>query len=225
VIFCALRDPGPTRITILIVLAVVYAVYHLVRWYMERPKVEGEDVGEVEVEGVDKGEGEGVGVGVGESVGATAESVSPRVTDALPPAVETVECETPGGIFKPEEIQRMITLGKAAWSAGWLVEANFWLTIARANGVHGIGARLITIMRDWQRAGCPDETMHVHDEYSPDHAEIAQAYMLFKAGIEQPDNAFFILSRMEAGSRTARTLALYERMIPEEPLADEAEGK
>lgn len=225
--FCAMRDPGPTRIVFLVAFAVGYALYHAIRWYLKRPKVEKVDAVAPSA-AANVAEPKEVGKSACESrplcrpqpkaephaeVGG-AEKDAPEEAPAEPAPGSVPDWESV--TFSDEDVKHMMAMAKVAWSSGFLVEAHFWTTLARASGVHGLGARLIKMKSDWLAMGCPDESRNVHDGYALDRCQLAQAYMLFKCGIDDWANAVFILSCAEAGSQSARVLARYERLVKEQ---------
>jgi len=226
VMFCAMRDPGPARIAILVSLAFAYVLYHAIRWYLKRPKAERDDAAApAAVANPAAPEKAGKSAWEGQPLGRPQPKVEPHVEvggaekDApeeasAEPAPDSAPHWEPVS-FSDEDVEHMTMMAKAAWSSGCLVEAHFWTTLVRASGVHGLGARLIKMKSDWQAMGCPDETENVHDGYAFSRSQLAQAYMLFKCGIDVRDNVDFILSCAEDGSQSARVLALYERLVTE----------
>jgi len=73
-------------------------------------------------------------------------------------------------------------LGDYAMRRGAWVEAYFWMSLAKRNGMKNLDASLREIRREWSTEGFPNQSENVNDMFSPEAGSIGRALLHLDSG-------------------------------------------
>lgn len=196
-------EPSNARITIPVVLAIAYALYHWLKWRGEAAKGEEEKEPAEEV--------------VGSASGPTNEVSSPAVPLDLRPrpeveAVKTpvdpeaerlwnearaiIHSETPDFstdwhymtlLYKSAErgsLEAMSKLGDHAYAREDLVEAFYWKLQVEMRGGIPRNPSVSEILQDWLDAGCPEEYENNTVGFPERKGVFARAVLRLRGGVD-----------------------------------------
>lgn len=99
-----------------------------------------------------------------------------------------------------------VSLGEHAWGRGALVEAHFWISLAKFNGVKGLDEWLRQIRMCWIQAGRLPEPENVYDQFPLDRSALAHAWIMLAAGFNAHVNRDLIAKMERDGSPDAKLI-------------------
>jgi len=198
---CVANDPVPTRIAILVALAVAYALYHAARWYLRRPKIEKnipragvphEASADVAAQ-AETAPDDAPLPGGGDAANEAEDLSQPGAEDYLR-ARAMMHQEIPDfrvdGLYldllaasaEKGYAPAMAKLGDYAMRRGTWVEAYYWMYRARRGGMADVDAALREIRRNWIQFDCPDEEENVNELFDADCGSIGRCLLAIAAG-------------------------------------------
>jgi len=226
--FADYLPPEKARVVLPLVLAACYAYYHWWRWRMMHPKINLDELPEPASEVIPVMFGESAGrmsraeraaarqVGNASAADQAALDLAAQRTarQAIGQEEERLDFEA----FDPDCIMRafrraykrrpecFVQLGEYAWYRGAMVEAHFWVSMAKYRGVEGLDEWLVEIRRRWMQAGRPDEEENVYPQFPFQRGELARAHLMIMSGINVRASFEFIESMALEGNRDARLI-------------------
>lgn len=226
-------EPAHARITIPVVLAVGYALYHWWRWRMMHPKIVIEELPEPASEAttVSKPSSPQPNPEKSEETAmkpaGSPSPAKPKPADDRPQPrrefsrwqlrreQELAEAQFDFEAYDADFHRRafhkayggrpeyFVRLGEYAWRRGAMVETHFWVSMAKFHGVEGLDEWIGVIRRRWIQSGRPLEQNNVYDQYPFERGALAYAYLMAACGFGVAVNHDCIVKMAYGGDEDA----------------------
>lgn len=209
-----LIPPAVVRIVLPALLLAGYAGYHYWRWRMLHPRIDFAGM-------PDPAESAGAMPPIAEAPPIENRTLSPEQSARLENwrerrARQEAQAEVALEAYDPDRIAEVhrqararrpelfVRLGEYAWCRGAMVEAHFWVSLAKFHGVEGLDDWLDRIHKRWLLLHRPSELQNAYAQFTPQHGALSRAHLLYLSGFNVQLQYDIIMRMAQKGDRDAR---------------------
>lgn len=211
--------PAYARILLPILIVAAYAGYHWWRWRMMHPRINlnamPKPAEEVQIVGEAMKIREAPPIEERIPTPAQSERIEmwqarrERREDAVRLATEAFDPICIALTYRRARANRpecYVRLGEYAWCRGAMVEAHFWVALAKFRGVEGLDEWLGAIRQRWLLLRRPNEMQNVYEQFPPERGALSRAYLLYLSGFNIQLQYDIIMRMAKKGDRDARLI-------------------